>query len=173
MYLWRISWEVLVCLLFSILYFVKEKLVLFILLLLIPFVSLLSIFLSLFIFLIIGCTLQALQCSHFCKYACFEEVPELHDMGGPVEGQKLIQVFNFSFSLSLCLFCFKSLLYWQFYTCLSSFGELVVVDVNCHANYWVACTWFYHKLYSLWAWWDQHFQFGIRRKGKIQCTIVW
>ncbi|XP_011084948.1 sedoheptulose-1,7-bisphosphatase, chloroplastic [Sesamum indicum] len=29
---------------------------------------------------------EALQYSHFCKYACSEEVPELQDMGGPVEG---------------------------------------------------------------------------------------
>ncbi|KAJ3680755.1 hypothetical protein LUZ60_015244 [Juncus effusus] len=29
---------------------------------------------------------QALQYSHVCKYACSEEVPELQDMGGPVEG---------------------------------------------------------------------------------------
>lgn len=29
---------------------------------------------------------QALEYSHFCKYACSEEVPELQDMGGPVEG---------------------------------------------------------------------------------------
>ncbi|KAK8454059.1 hypothetical protein SEVIR_5G389900v4 [Setaria viridis] len=30
--------------------------------------------------------LQALEYSHVCKYACSEEVPELQDMGGPVEG---------------------------------------------------------------------------------------
>ncbi|KAJ1426410.1 Sedoheptulose-1,7-bisphosphatase [Sesbania bispinosa] len=30
--------------------------------------------------------LMALNYSHFCKYACSEEVPELQDMGGPVEG---------------------------------------------------------------------------------------
>ncbi|CAN1257136.1 Sedoheptulose-1,7-bisphosphatase, chloroplastic [Linum perenne] len=29
---------------------------------------------------------EALEHSHFCKYACSEEVPELQDMGGPVEG---------------------------------------------------------------------------------------
>ncbi|KAI7741068.1 hypothetical protein M8C21_006470, partial [Ambrosia artemisiifolia] len=29
---------------------------------------------------------DALSHSHFCKYACSEEVPELQDMGGPVEG---------------------------------------------------------------------------------------
>lgn len=29
---------------------------------------------------------EALQYSHFCKYACSEEIPELQDMGGPVEG---------------------------------------------------------------------------------------
>ncbi|XP_071709582.1 sedoheptulose-1,7-bisphosphatase, chloroplastic-like [Rutidosis leptorrhynchoides] len=29
---------------------------------------------------------DALTHSHFCKYACSEEVPELQDMGGPVEG---------------------------------------------------------------------------------------
>ncbi|KAF6153478.1 hypothetical protein GIB67_027345 [Kingdonia uniflora] len=29
---------------------------------------------------------DALTYSHFCKYACSEEVPELQDMGGPVEG---------------------------------------------------------------------------------------
>lgn len=29
---------------------------------------------------------EALQYSHYCKYACSEEVPELQDMGGPVEG---------------------------------------------------------------------------------------
>lgn len=29
---------------------------------------------------------QALKHSHFCKYACSEEIPELQDMGGPVEG---------------------------------------------------------------------------------------
>ncbi|KAL5543757.1 hypothetical protein UlMin_007541 [Ulmus minor] len=29
---------------------------------------------------------EALKYSHFCKYACSEEVPELQDMGGPVEG---------------------------------------------------------------------------------------
>nr|UER43305.1 SBPASE protein [Populus tomentosa] len=29
---------------------------------------------------------EALTHSHFCKYACSEEVPELQDMGGPVEG---------------------------------------------------------------------------------------
>ncbi|KAB1217781.1 Sedoheptulose-1,7-bisphosphatase, chloroplastic [Morella rubra] len=29
---------------------------------------------------------KALTHSHFCKYACSEEVPELQDMGGPVEG---------------------------------------------------------------------------------------
>ncbi|KAF3947614.1 hypothetical protein CMV_026277 [Castanea mollissima] len=29
---------------------------------------------------------EALNYSHFCKYACSEEVPELQDMGGPVEG---------------------------------------------------------------------------------------
>lgn len=29
---------------------------------------------------------EALNHSHFCKYACSEEVPELQDMGGPVEG---------------------------------------------------------------------------------------
>ncbi|KAF5467391.1 hypothetical protein F2P56_017219 [Juglans regia] len=29
---------------------------------------------------------EALTYSHFCKYACSEEVPELQDMGGPVEG---------------------------------------------------------------------------------------
>ncbi|CAL9147547.1 sedoheptulose-1,7-bisphosphatase, chloroplastic-like [Musa acuminata AAA Group] len=29
---------------------------------------------------------EALQYSHVCKYACSEEVPELQDMGGPVEG---------------------------------------------------------------------------------------
>ncbi|XP_059289497.1 sedoheptulose-1,7-bisphosphatase, chloroplastic-like [Lycium ferocissimum] len=28
----------------------------------------------------------ALTYSHFCKYACSEEVPELQDMGGPAEG---------------------------------------------------------------------------------------
>lgn len=30
--------------------------------------------------------MQALEYSHVCKYACSEEVPELQDMGGPVEG---------------------------------------------------------------------------------------
>ncbi|GAB2288428.1 Sedoheptulose-1,7-bisphosphatase, chloroplastic [Dionaea muscipula] len=29
---------------------------------------------------------EALAYSHFCKYACSEEVPELQDMGGPTEG---------------------------------------------------------------------------------------
>ncbi|KAG5239921.1 Sedoheptulose-1 family protein [Salix suchowensis] len=29
---------------------------------------------------------EALTHSHFCKYACSEEVPELQDMGGPAEG---------------------------------------------------------------------------------------
>ncbi|XP_058099572.1 sedoheptulose-1,7-bisphosphatase, chloroplastic isoform X2 [Magnolia sinica] len=29
---------------------------------------------------------EALRYSHVCKYACSEEVPELQDMGGPVEG---------------------------------------------------------------------------------------
>ncbi|XP_010928921.1 sedoheptulose-1,7-bisphosphatase, chloroplastic isoform X1 [Elaeis guineensis] len=29
---------------------------------------------------------EALQYSHFCKYGCSEEVPELQDMGGPAEG---------------------------------------------------------------------------------------
>ncbi|KAL6840203.1 hypothetical protein ACP4OV_030013 [Aristida adscensionis] len=29
---------------------------------------------------------DALEYSHVCKYACSEEVPELQDMGGPVEG---------------------------------------------------------------------------------------
>ncbi|KAM1406726.1 hypothetical protein ACFXTH_001372 [Malus domestica] len=29
---------------------------------------------------------EALSYSHVCKYACSEEVPELQDMGGPVEG---------------------------------------------------------------------------------------
>ncbi|CAN0909639.1 Sedoheptulose-1,7-bisphosphatase, chloroplastic [Linum grandiflorum] len=29
---------------------------------------------------------EALEHSHFCKYACSEEVPELQDMGGPIEG---------------------------------------------------------------------------------------
>ncbi|KAK7311260.1 hypothetical protein RJT34_09281 [Clitoria ternatea] len=29
---------------------------------------------------------EALSYSHFCKYACSEEIPELQDMGGPVEG---------------------------------------------------------------------------------------
>uniref|UniRef100_A0A2N9GTZ5 Sedoheptulose-1,7-bisphosphatase, chloroplastic n=1 Tax=Fagus sylvatica TaxID=28930 RepID=A0A2N9GTZ5_FAGSY len=29
---------------------------------------------------------EALTYSHFCKYACSEEEPELQDMGGPVEG---------------------------------------------------------------------------------------
>jgi len=29
---------------------------------------------------------EALRHSHVCKYACSEEVPELKDMGGPVEG---------------------------------------------------------------------------------------
>ncbi|KAG6600015.1 hypothetical protein SDJN03_05248, partial [Cucurbita argyrosperma subsp. sororia] len=29
---------------------------------------------------------EALRYSHSCKYACSEEVPELQDMGGPVEG---------------------------------------------------------------------------------------
>ncbi|KAI4299455.1 hypothetical protein L6164_032915 [Bauhinia variegata] len=29
---------------------------------------------------------EALEYSHFCKYACSEEIPELQDMGGPVEG---------------------------------------------------------------------------------------
>jgi hypothetical protein len=29
---------------------------------------------------------QALKHSHFCKYAYSEEIPELQDMGGPVEG---------------------------------------------------------------------------------------
>ncbi|KAL3652238.1 Sedoheptulose-1,7-bisphosphatase, chloroplastic [Castilleja foliolosa] len=29
---------------------------------------------------------EALQYSHYCKYACSEEVPELQDMGGPAEG---------------------------------------------------------------------------------------
>ncbi|BFG22790.1 hypothetical protein CerSpe_090640 [Prunus speciosa] len=29
---------------------------------------------------------EALSYSHFCKYACSEEVPELQDLGGPVEG---------------------------------------------------------------------------------------
>ncbi|KAL2333331.1 hypothetical protein Fmac_014544 [Flemingia macrophylla] len=29
---------------------------------------------------------EALNYSHFCKYACSEEIPELQDMGGPVEG---------------------------------------------------------------------------------------
>ncbi|KAL5709219.1 sedoheptulose-bisphosphatase [Ranunculus cassubicifolius] len=29
---------------------------------------------------------DALTHSHYCKYACSEEVPELQDMGGPVEG---------------------------------------------------------------------------------------
>ncbi|MCH97857.1 sedoheptulose-17-bisphosphatase chloroplastic-like, partial [Trifolium medium] len=26
---------------------------------------------------------EALKHSHFCKYACSEEIPELQDMGGP------------------------------------------------------------------------------------------
>ncbi|CAN6553825.1 unnamed protein product [Malus baccata var. baccata] len=30
---------------------------------------------------------EALTYSHVCKYACSEEVPELQDMGGPVEGK--------------------------------------------------------------------------------------
>ncbi|KNA19215.1 hypothetical protein SOVF_063340 [Spinacia oleracea] len=29
---------------------------------------------------------EALNYSHFCKYACSEELPELQDMGGPVDG---------------------------------------------------------------------------------------
>ncbi|XP_021732410.1 sedoheptulose-1,7-bisphosphatase, chloroplastic-like [Chenopodium quinoa] len=29
---------------------------------------------------------EALNYSHFCKYACSEEIPELQDMGGPVDG---------------------------------------------------------------------------------------
>ncbi|CAA3015323.1 sedoheptulose-1,7-bisphosphatase, chloroplastic [Olea europaea subsp. europaea] len=29
---------------------------------------------------------EALQYSHYCKYACSEEVPELQDMGGPAKG---------------------------------------------------------------------------------------
>ncbi|KAK6933056.1 Fructose-1-6-bisphosphatase class I, N-terminal [Dillenia turbinata] len=29
---------------------------------------------------------EALEHSHFCKFACSEEVPELQDMGGPAEG---------------------------------------------------------------------------------------
>ncbi|MCH1921814.1 hypothetical protein L9G15_20640, partial [Shewanella sp. A3A] len=29
---------------------------------------------------------EALEYSHVCKYACSEEVPELQDMGGPVDG---------------------------------------------------------------------------------------
>lgn len=29
---------------------------------------------------------EALKHSHFCKYACSEEIPELQDMGGPVDG---------------------------------------------------------------------------------------
>ncbi|XAR65897.1 Sedoheptulose-bisphosphatase [Bertholletia excelsa] len=29
---------------------------------------------------------EALTYSHYCKYACSEEVPELQDMGGPVQG---------------------------------------------------------------------------------------
>ncbi|MBA0750125.1 hypothetical protein Gogos_003982 [Gossypium gossypioides] len=29
---------------------------------------------------------EALTYSHFCKYACSEEIPELQDMGGPAEG---------------------------------------------------------------------------------------
>ncbi|XP_004503228.1 sedoheptulose-1,7-bisphosphatase, chloroplastic [Cicer arietinum] len=29
---------------------------------------------------------EALKHSHFCKYACSEEIPELQDMGGPTEG---------------------------------------------------------------------------------------
>ncbi|KAH9615843.1 hypothetical protein KSS87_022834 [Heliosperma pusillum] len=29
---------------------------------------------------------DALEYSHFCKYACSEELPELQDMGGPTEG---------------------------------------------------------------------------------------
>jgi len=29
---------------------------------------------------------QALKHSHFCKFACSEEIPELQDMGGPVDG---------------------------------------------------------------------------------------
>jgi len=30
---------------------------------------------------------QALRHSHVCKYACSEELPELKDMGGPVQGR--------------------------------------------------------------------------------------
>jgi sedoheptulose-bisphosphatase len=37
------------------------------------------------IYICVLCT-QALEYSHVCKYACSEEVPELQDMGGPVEG---------------------------------------------------------------------------------------
>jgi hypothetical protein len=43
--------------------------------------------------------LQALEYSHVCKYACSEEVPELQDMGGPVEGTvTLIGLFLFCHS---------------------------------------------------------------------------
>ncbi|KAG6500689.1 hypothetical protein ZIOFF_040539 [Zingiber officinale] len=37
-------------------------------------------------FLMPTISFKALQYSHVCKYACSEEVPELQDMGGPVEG---------------------------------------------------------------------------------------
>jgi sedoheptulose-bisphosphatase len=40
----------------------------------------------LFNWLVPALCLQALEYSHVCKYACSEEVPELQDMGGPVEG---------------------------------------------------------------------------------------
>ena len=33
---------------------------------------------------------QALEYSHVCKYACSEEVPELQDMGGPVDGTAIL-----------------------------------------------------------------------------------
>ncbi|XP_060215503.1 sedoheptulose-1,7-bisphosphatase, chloroplastic-like [Lycium barbarum] len=39
---------------------------------------------------------QALTYSHFCKYACSEEVPELQDMGGPAEGGFSIVYTNFT-----------------------------------------------------------------------------
>jgi hypothetical protein len=38
------------------------------------------------------CT-QALEYSHVCKYACSEEVPELQDMGGPIEGNATFSFF--------------------------------------------------------------------------------
>jgi sedoheptulose-bisphosphatase len=38
-----------------------------------------------FAYISVLCT-KALEYSHVCRYACSEEVPELQDMGGPVEG---------------------------------------------------------------------------------------